>query len=158
MGLPFLEKIPRIASENAYKDVLFVCVDFENGEQFKAHAASGRFNNGRIRAEAGISIFDSRALLSVLPKEAFKTYDFSFGRGPSDMRARDRKFLFGETIPLENFADLLISLEDLLDRSRNIVLIGHGLLSDSTTESPRLRPCDFNCGLHRYCGCSMRNS
>jgi hypothetical protein len=59
-----------------------------------------------------------------------KTYNFSFGRPPSKRIARDKKFYFGETIPLKNFADLLISIEELLDRSRNIVLGGHNLPSD----------------------------
>jgi hypothetical protein len=117
-------------SENEYADVLFVCFDFENGQQIKSHAASGSFGNRKILAQAGISIFDPRKLPSTSSKEALTTYNFGLGGSPSHRRNVDRKFFFGETIWLSQLSNPLTSMEKLLDRSRNIVLVGHGLNGD----------------------------
>jgi hypothetical protein len=130
VGLPFVGNVSNTASENEYADVLFVCFDVENGQQIKSHAASGSFGNRKILAQAGISIFDPRNLPSTSSKEALKTYNFGLGGSPSHRRNVDRKFFFGETIWLSQLANLLTSMEKLLDRSRNIVLVGHGLNGD----------------------------
>jgi hypothetical protein len=50
VGLPFIGNVSNTASENEYADVLFVCFDFENGQQIKSHAASGSFGNRKILA------------------------------------------------------------------------------------------------------------
>ena len=137
MGLPFISNVSNIPNENEneneYTDILFVCFDFENGQQIKSHAASGTFGNRKILAQAGISIFDPRILSSNSSKEVLTTYNFGFGGSPSNRRNVDRKFFFGETIWLSQLANLLPSIEKLLDRSRNIVLVGHGLNGDCQT-------------------------
>ena len=130
MGLQFIGNVSNTSSQNEYADVLFVCFDFENGQQIKSHAASGSFGNRKILAQAGISIFDPRNLPSTSSKGALTTYNFGFGGSPSHRRNVDRKFFFGETIWLSQLANLLTSMERLLDRSRKIVLVGHGLHGD----------------------------
>ena len=113
-----------------YTDVLFVCIDFENGGQFKSHAAAGKFGNRKLHAQAGIFILDSRNFRCSSPDEVLETYNFGFGGSPSHRRNVDRRFFFGQTIWLDQIADLLTSLESLLDHSRDIVLAGHGLDGD----------------------------
>ncbi|KUJ17301.1 uncharacterized protein LY89DRAFT_746830 [Mollisia scopiformis] len=130
LGLPFIGKDSKTPSATECADVLFVCVDFENGEQIKAGAASGTFGSRKINAQAGISILDPKKLSSTSSKEALVTYNFGSGGSLSYKRKVDRRFFFGETTWLDQLADLLTSMEKLLDRSRNIVLVGHGLNGD----------------------------
>lgn len=113
--------------------MLFVCFDFENGEQIRSHATSGNFGSRNIFAQAGISIFDPRSLFSGSLEEALMTHNFGFGESPCRRRHIDRRSFFGETIWPSQFANLLTSMEKLLDRSRNIVLVGHGLNGDCQT-------------------------
>ncbi|EPE33821.1 Ribonuclease H-like protein [Glarea lozoyensis ATCC 20868] len=116
--------------ENQYKDALFVCFDFENGEEIKSSARSGDLTNGKVFAQGGMSIFDSWDIASIPSKAVLSTHNFAIGRSPSCKKKVDRRFLFGKTIWLNQLADLMTSMEKLLDRSRKIVLIGHGLGND----------------------------
>ena len=115
MGLPFVGKSSIIASENEYADVLFVCFDFENWQQIKSHATSDGFSNRKLLAQAGISILDPRNFRSTSPNEKITTYNSGFGGSPSHRRNVDRRFFFGETIWLGQLANLLTSMEKLLD-------------------------------------------
>jgi hypothetical protein len=84
------------------------------------------------KAQAGVSIFATRILSAAppSPQDALRTYNIGWGGSPSDKRLVDRRFLFGETNWIPGFANLLDSIEALVDRTRKIILVGHGFSSD----------------------------
>ncbi|KAH8819950.1 hypothetical protein F5884DRAFT_849235 [Xylogone sp. PMI_703] len=128
LGLPTIKHTPTLAS-NQSLDIIFVCIDFEGGTQITSHAKSGSMGKQK-RAQAGISIFDTRILSSTLPQETLRTYNIGLGGSPSFKRRIDRRFLFGETTWIPQLSNLLDSIEKLVDRTRNIILVGHCLPSD----------------------------
>jgi hypothetical protein len=119
---------PTIAP-NQNLDIIFVCIDFENGNQIQSHFKSGSMGRHK-KAQAGVSIFDTRILSSPSTQEALKTYNIGLGGSPSDKKRIDRRFIFGETNWIGLLANLLDSIEELVDRTRNIILVGHGFASD----------------------------
>ena len=130
MDLPTIGHASAIAPDQN-SDIIFVCIDFENGKQIRSHASSGSMGRKK-KAQAGVSIFDTRILsaASPSPQDALRTYNIGFGGSPSDKRLIDRRFLFGETNWIPGLANLLDSIEALVDRTRKIILVGHGFSSD----------------------------
>ncbi|TVY12864.1 hypothetical protein LARI1_G009457 [Lachnellula arida] len=136
LGLPTIAN----ASERTpteYSDILFIYIDFENGKQIKSRVTENGCI-GKIQAQAGVSIFDTRTLInSALPSSSqetplpvgLKTYNIGLGGSPSTKKLVDRRFLFGETKWIQ-LADLSASIDKLVDRTRNIVLVGHGFAAD----------------------------
>lgn len=134
MGLPTNDSK---STPTEYSDVLFICIDFENGKQIISRVIDNDCI-GKIEAQAGVSIFDTRTLMnSPLPSPSqetplpvgLQTYNISLGGSPSTKKLVDRRFLFGETKWIQ-LADLSASIEKLVDRTRNIVLVGHGFAAD----------------------------
>jgi hypothetical protein len=108
-----------------HSDFILVSIDFENGTRLQSCAALGHV--GSKPCEAGISIFDTRTLSSPSgsPEETFETYNIGLGKhSPSSRRKYNYRFLFGETrwIRLEDLSD---HMEQFIDRTRNIILVGH---------------------------------
>ena len=114
---------------NEYSDVIFVCIGFEGRELIESHAGTGSMGRKK-QAQAGVSIFDTRILSSPLPQEALRTYNIGLGGSSSNKRRIHRRFLFGQTNWIRRLGDLLESIEKLVDRTRNIVLVGHGFIAD----------------------------
>ena len=110
MDLPTIGHASAIAPDQN-SDIIFVCIDFENGKQIRSHASSGSMGRKK-KAQAGVSIFDTS------PQDALRTYNIGFGGSPSDKRLIDRRFLFGETNWIPGLAYLLDSIEALVDRTR----------------------------------------
>ena len=86
--------------------------------------------DGRRKLKLGVSIFDTRILSLPSIQEALQTYNIGLGGSPSDKKRIDRRFYFGETNWIRPLANLLDSIEELVDRTRNIILVGHGFSSD----------------------------
>jgi len=60
-----------------------------------------------------------------------KTFNFVIGGSSSTYRRVGKKFLFGETQRIR-LPGIVSSLEQLLDRDRNLVILGHGIAGDRT--------------------------
>ena len=114
-----------------YSDIVFFSVDFENLQGIRSHAhCTGLRRRGH--AQVGVSILDIKNLsTSIPPQEAIKTFNFIVGGSSSTHRRIGRKFLFGETQRIR-LPEIVSSLEQLLDRDRNLVLVGHGIAGDQT--------------------------
>lgn len=104
-------------------EVIFVAIDFEYLQNFEHYSRHQDLNS-----QIGIAVLDSRDLISSPPRRAISTYNFVTG-SPSYCAATTRKFLFGETSTIHQ-RDFLSTLESLLPRRRNIVLVGHGFWHD----------------------------
>ncbi len=73
---------------------------------------------------------DTKSLsASIPPQEAIKTFNFVIGGSSSTHRRVGKKFLFGETQRIR-LPGIVSSLEQLLDRDRNLVLVGYGIAGD----------------------------
>ncbi|TVY88918.1 hypothetical protein LAWI1_G007513 [Lachnellula willkommii] len=101
LGLPTIANISE-RTPTEYSEVLFICIDFENGKQIKSRVTKNGCI-GKIQAQAGVSIFDTRALMnSPLPSSSqetplpvgLKTYNIGLGGSPSTKKLVDRRFLF----------------------------------------------------------------
>jgi hypothetical protein len=114
-----------------YSDIVFVSVDFENLEGIRSHAhCTGLYRRGH--AQVGVSILDTKDLsVSIPPQKAIKTFNFVIGGSSSTHRRVGRKFLFGETQRIR-LPEIVSSLEQLLDRDRNLVFVGHRMEGDQT--------------------------
>jgi rhodanese-related sulfurtransferase len=80
-------------------------------------------------AQLGVSILDTRDIGRLPFQAALRTYNFAFDKSPKTRRHIEYGLLSGNAqhLPL---GEMLSSLEELLDRDRNLVLVGHGLGSD----------------------------
>ena len=67
-------------------------------------------------------------MISSPPEDTISTYNFVTG-SPSYCAAATKKFLFGKTITIHQ-RGILSNLESLIPRTRNIVLVGHGMGPD----------------------------
>ncbi|PMD21492.1 hypothetical protein NA56DRAFT_127805 [Hyaloscypha hepaticicola] len=114
-----------------YSDIVFSSVDFENLEGIRSHAhCTGLYR--RTHAQVGVSILDTKSLsASIPPQEAINSFNFVIGRSSSTHRRVEKKFLFGETQRIR-LPGIVSSLEQLLDRDRNLVLVGHRIARDHT--------------------------
>jgi hypothetical protein len=113
-----------------HSDFILVSIDFENGTWLQSRAAIG--NVGAKQCQAGISIFDTRTLSSPSgsPEETFKTYNIGLGKNsPSSRRRSNNRFLFGETKWIK-LGDLSDYIEQFIDRTRKIILVGHSFDRD----------------------------
>ena len=98
---------------------IFITIDLEYLSNLK-HDSSQNLNS-----QVGITILDSRDLISSSPQTAISTYNL-VTRSPSYCAATTKKYLFGQTITIHQ-RDILTNLESLVLRTRNIILIGHGI-------------------------------
>ena len=89
---------------NQNLDIILVCIDFENGDQIRSHFKSGCMGRKK-KAQAGVSIFDTRILSLPSIQGALLTYNIGLGGSPSDKKRIDRRFIFGRQT---GFAPLLI--------------------------------------------------
>ena len=103
-------------------DIVFVSIDFEYLSNFKQDLSQN------LNSQVGISILDTSDLTSSPPQDTISTYYFVTG-SPSYCATATKRFLFGETITIHQ-RDILSNLESLIPRTRNIVLVGHGVASD----------------------------
>ncbi|KAG4439237.1 hypothetical protein IFR05_005275 [Cadophora sp. M221] len=118
-----------------HSDVLFVAIDFGGTNAIVDSIRAGRINSKPRGVSAGVSIFNTRHLLldPASPRErSFPTYNIGVGGCPSQRRLEEKRFLFGTTTWLPSIAGLAPMIESLIDRSRNIVLVGHGFGPDLT--------------------------
>ncbi|KAH7323841.1 hypothetical protein BKA65DRAFT_567755 [Rhexocercosporidium sp. MPI-PUGE-AT-0058] len=117
-----------------HSDVVFVAIDFGGTNAIVDNIRAGRIDSKPRGVSAGVSIFDTRHLLdSASPREGFfLTYNIGVGGCPSQRRLEEKRFLFGTTTWLPSLAGLAPMIESLIDRSRNIVLVGHGFGPDLT--------------------------
>ena len=97
-----------------------------------------------LNSQVGVAILDSRDLISSSPQTAISTYNFVTG-SPSYCAATTKEFLFDKTITIHQ-RDILSNLESLVPRTRNIILVGHGIKNDLQV----LQLLDFN--LHTSIG------
>jgi hypothetical protein len=121
LGLPTYLRTPSNLSDQD-NGVVFISIDIENAKGVTSKSQSSR-------CQAGISILDSEDITTFAHEATLTTHNLATSQSPSSRKFIDRKFLFGKThyIP---FPDLARSIEQLLERSRNIVLVGHGFGSD----------------------------
>ncbi|TVY83911.1 hypothetical protein LSUE1_G001009 [Lachnellula suecica] len=129
LGLP-LTSDTSVEVPCQYPDAILVSIDFENGDKIEQCMKSGNMEK-KLKIQAGVSILDTRDLSSSSspPQETLKTYNIVLGHS-SYKKHSERKFLFGKTEWLCGPAHLLNSIEKLVDRTRNIILVGHGLIKD----------------------------
>ncbi|CAD6569968.1 MAG: hypothetical protein ASARMPRED_003339 [Alectoria sarmentosa] len=113
-------------------EVVFVAIDFEYLQNFEHYSRHQELNS-----QIGIAVLDSRILISSPPRRAISTCNFV--TGSPYCAATIRKFLFGETSTIYQ-RDILSTLESLIPRRRNIVLVGHGFWHDLRI----LRPLNFD--------------
>jgi hypothetical protein len=118
-----------------YSEVLIVSIDFENT------GALSSTNPAHQDTQAGLSILDPKLLLSSSPQDAFRTYNIGSGLTTSYRDTVNEGFLFGETIWVQQTSDLLGCIEGLLDRTRKIVLVSHGMRG---AELPVLKALGFD--------------
>lgn len=88
-----------------------------------------RFQSNNTDTQMGISIFDTRDVGLLPPQAIISTHSFATSRTPAIPKYMDKGFLFGKTQFIRP-KDMPQSLEDLLNRNRNLVLVGHGFGSD----------------------------
>ncbi|CZR68550.1 uncharacterized protein PAC_18449 [Phialocephala subalpina] len=101
------------------KDAVLVCIDFENGPSVVENPKSTK-----LYSQMGVCIFDARVLSSRSdfdPERVLETYNFSTR---NTEKWRDQLFIFGKTEET-TLKGLYSKLDELLDRSRNNILIGH---------------------------------
>ena len=103
-------------------EIVFVAIDFEHLSNLQQDLSRN------LNSQVGISILDTRDLISSPPQETISTYNFVTG-SPSYCAVATKKFLFGETITIHQ-RDILSNLESLIPRTRNIVLGGHDVAND----------------------------
>jgi len=106
-------------------DVVLVSIDFENGRWIKSCAVTGAL--GDKQCQAGISIFDTKTLSSpsALQEGTLKTFNIGVGKhSPSSKGRFNHRFLFGEMRFLK-LGDLSDFMDKFIDRTRNIILVGH---------------------------------
>ena len=118
----------------SHSDVVFVAIDFGGTNAIVDAIRAGRIDSKPRGVSVGVSIFDTRSLPSpsVSGVDVFKTYNIGVGGCPSQRRLEEKRFLFGTTTWLPSLAGLKPALESLIDRSRNIVIVGHGFGPDLT--------------------------
>ncbi|KAK0100684.1 hypothetical protein ONS95_007136 [Cadophora gregata] len=117
-----------------HQDVVFVAIDFGGTNAIVDNIRAVRLDSKPRGVSVGVSIFDTRDF-SELPEPrtaSFKTYNIGVGGCPSQRRLEEKRFLFGETTWLSSLAGLHPKIESIIDRSRNIVLVGHGFGPDLT--------------------------
>lgn len=101
---------------------VFITIDLEYLSNFRQDSSQN------LNSQVGVAILDSRDLISSPPQTAISAYNFVTG-SPSYCAATTKKFLFGKTITIHQ-RDVLSNLESLIPRTRNIILVGHGIGSD----------------------------
>ena len=118
----------------SHSDVVFVAIDFGGTNAIVDAVRAGRIDSKPRGVSAGVSIFDTRDFQrpSLLGVDMLKTYNIGVGGCPSQRRLEEKRFLFGPTTWLPSLAGLKPAIESLIDRSRNIVIVGHGFGPDLT--------------------------
>ena len=118
-----LRLIPALLEFDGVDDVVFVTIDFENHQNLRKQLPSQKLNS-----QVGIAVFDTRDLFMPLRQSPVKTLDLVTGSRPYYVKTT-RKFLFGDSI-LTYRHNLGSKLENLISRTRNIFLVGHGFGGD----------------------------
>lgn len=103
-------------------EIVFVAIDFEHLSNLQQDL------NQNLNSQVGISILDTKDLISSPPQDIISTYNLVTG-SPSYCATAKKKFLFGETITIHQ-RDILFNLESFVPRTRNIVLVGHDIAND----------------------------
>ena len=117
---------------------VFITIDLEYLSNLKQDPSQ------KLNSQVGVAILDSRHLISSPPRIAISTYNFVTG-SPSYCAATTKIYLFDKTITIHQ-RDILSNLESLVPRTRNIILVGHGISNDLQV----LQLLDFN--LHTSIG------
>ncbi|CZR68549.1 uncharacterized protein PAC_18448 [Phialocephala subalpina] len=112
-------------SSDAFKGAVFVALDFEGGQDIIQGAYGA---TGCLKAQMGVCILDTRSLSRSSPspkspEAILKTYNFSTCHSYC---GRNTNFIFGQT-QMTHVKKFQSHLENLIDRNRNIVLIGHAI-------------------------------
>ncbi|KAF8854249.1 hypothetical protein BDZ45DRAFT_759460 [Acephala macrosclerotiorum] len=115
-------------STDPFKDAVFVALDFENADGI-VHAGYGL--SGHLKAQMGVCILDTRLLSRSSPalqspESVLKTYNFSTCHSYC---GRNTNFIFGQT-QMTHVNMFALNLENLIDRNRPIVLIGHAISNE----------------------------
>ncbi len=123
-GLQLLqESLGLKPSESQFSDnPVFIAIDLECLSNLKQDSSKN------LNGQVGVAILDSRDLISSPPRTAISTYNFVTG-SPSYCAATAKKYLFNKTITIHQ-RDILSSLESLVPRTRNIILVGHDIRND----------------------------
>lgn len=133
-GLQLIQKVLQLtSSDSASEDVLpgdivLVAIDFENPN---AITPRGEILNTGI--EVGLAILDTNNLKPTFhdSNNIISTYNFAAGSSKFGAAA-SRRFIFGESSTITT-ADILSSIEGIVPRSRNVILIGFELACDLIT-------------------------
>lgn len=104
-----------------FHDVVFISIDFENPDKIHLPTSKHALSGGQM----GVAVLDTRDLESWDEKgNIISTYNFAWGRCIYIVHAR-RNFIFGATREIKS-SDIASTLEALVPRSRNVVLVAHG--------------------------------
>jgi len=108
------------------RDVIFVSIDFEG---LSSIMDATTVSQGQI----GIAIFDTQDLspsLSSSPSVESMITTYNFVTGSSRYCASaTKRFLFGETVKISQ-RQMLVKLESVIPRTKNIILVGHAIRND----------------------------
>jgi hypothetical protein len=86
---------------------------------------------GEVMLKSAYRFWIQDLSVSIPPQKAIKTFNFVIGGSSSTHRRVGRKFLFGETQRIR-LPEIVSSLEQLLDRDRNLVFVSHRMEGDQT--------------------------
>ncbi|KUJ21320.1 uncharacterized protein LY89DRAFT_770615 [Mollisia scopiformis] len=113
-----------------FKDAVIVSIDFENVKAVK------RRTTDTVFAQMGVCILDTRDLSdsskTKSPESLLRSYNFSTRAVPKWRRGQGWNFIFGDTT-YTSLTEFCSELENLIDRSRNIIFLGHNVANDLST-------------------------
>ncbi|KAK6333219.1 hypothetical protein TWF718_011041 [Orbilia javanica] len=123
--LPALQKLLGLtcSSHSDLQDFVFIAIDLENSAGI---TRGGSLKNAN--SQIGFAVLDMKNFLAS-PKKDISTFNITIGDLKYSKRVSGR-FLFGEPFNLTTKRAISRKINDLVPKSRKIILVGHDITSD----------------------------